>query len=266
MKKPPKTKSQRQPVEPKFPPVEEWQSILHDFALMPTQAETLKITLEEALDGIGHYQAKLQNQPSRSDLVKGLKNFEKALRRLRDECRHSVDLMHDFLPHNTLGYIGESLTFSAMGEALGWKVFPRQFDSMIEVKKSVGERITLELMEDLSRPMREALGLKHGHLILSHYIEQTHAPLARWIATKSLDRGGRPTDVVRNFLIYQLAEAAPGIIGKRATVATTGRFVYLCTQILVACGLPEAGIERAIPPVVRKLRANQRKWRWRPTS
>jgi hypothetical protein len=254
------------PPKLRFPPREEWQYILDDFALMPTQAETLKITLEEALDAISQYQAKLQSQPSRSDLVKGLRSFEKALRRLRDECRHSVDLMHDFLPHNTLGYIGESLTFSAMGKALGRKIFPNQFDTMIEVKKSLGERITLESMEDLSRPMREAVGLNHGHLILLHFIEQTHAPLARWIAMKNLDRGGRPTDVVRNFLIYQLAEAAPGIIGKRATVATTGRFVYLCTRVLVASGLPEAGIEKAIPPVVRRLRANQRKWRRRPIS
>ena len=44
---------------------------------------------------------------------------------------------------------------------------------------------------------------------------------------KSLDEGGRPADVARNYLIYQLAEAAPEIIGKPATVATTGRFVDL---------------------------------------
>ena len=54
--------------------------------------------------------------------------------------------------------------------------------------------------------------------------------------------------------------------GKPATVATTGRFVGLCTAVLVACGLPEAGIEKAIPPVVKKLRANQAKWRRRAIS
>jgi hypothetical protein len=63
----------------RFPPPREWQNIVQDFELMPTQAETLKVTLEEALDAINQYQAKLQNQPNRSDLVKGLKNFEKAL-------------------------------------------------------------------------------------------------------------------------------------------------------------------------------------------
>jgi hypothetical protein len=68
---------------------------------------------------VTRYQAKLKNQPSRSLLVDRLKTFEKALCGLQDECRRSTDLMHDFLPHDTLGYIGQSLTFSAMSEAGG---------------------------------------------------------------------------------------------------------------------------------------------------
>ena len=71
---------------------------------------------------------------------------------------------------------------------------------------------------------------------------------------------GRPADAARNYLIYQLAEAAPEILGKPGTIATTGKFVDLCTAVLMACGLPETGIAKAIPPVVRKLRANQKKW------
>jgi hypothetical protein len=209
----------------RFPPSKEWQNILLDFALMPTQAETLEITIKEALDGISHYNQKLKTQPSRALLVGRLRRFEKALRRLRDECRRSADLMHDFLLHDTLEYVGRSLTFSAMGEALGKNVIPRNFDEKIKVKRSVGERITLEFMEEFSLPSREALGLNHGHVLLTHFIERIHQPLARWIEMKSLDKGGRPVNVARSYLIYQLAEAAPDIIGKPATVATTGRFV-----------------------------------------
>jgi hypothetical protein len=114
--------------------------------------------------------------------------------------------------------------------------------------------------------MREALGLKNGHVILQHFIERIHTPLARWIELKSRDKGGRPADAVRNYFIYQLAEAAPEIIGKPARVAVTGKFVDLCTSVFQACGLPEDGIGKAIPQVVRKLRANKAKWRRRPLS
>jgi hypothetical protein len=157
MKTSPKAKMQRQPVELRFPPTEEWNNIVHDFKLTSAQAEMLKLTIEEAIDGLSRYQGKLKDRPSRGLLIDRLRRFEKALSSLRDECRRSAHLMHDFLPHDTLGYVGESLTFSATGEALGRNVFPKHFDSMIEVKRSVGERITLESMEELSRPCEKPL-------------------------------------------------------------------------------------------------------------
>ena len=61
-----------------------------------------------------------------------------------------------------------------------------------------------------------------------------------------------------------LAQAAPEIIGQAARIAVTGKFVDLCTSVAQVCGLPDDGIAKAIPPVVRKLRADQVKWRHRP--
>jgi hypothetical protein len=255
--------TQRQPVEPHSPSAEAWSNIVRDFRLTSAQAETLKITLEEALEGISRYRGKLDNRPSRPLLIERLKTFKKVLGEFRDECRRSADLIHDFLPHDVLEYIGRSLTFSAMSEALERKVFPRNFDLKMELKRLSGERITLAWMEEFSRPSREALGLNHGHLILKYFIEHIHKPLAKWIELKSFDEGGRPADVVRRYLIYKLAEAAPEVIGKAATVASTGKFVDLCTSVLQACGLPETGIAKAIPAVVSKLREDQAKWRRR---
>jgi len=264
MKTSSKIRTQRQPVEPRFPRAEEWQNIVHDCSLTPAQEDTLKIVLKDAIESLSPYQAKLRNEPSRPLLIDRLKKFERALARLHDECCRNVDLMQHFLPHGTREYVGRSMTFSAMNKALRKNVIPRNFDQKIAVKRSVGERITVEFMEEFSRPSREAIGLKHGHLILKHFVEQIHAPLTRWIELKSLDQGGRPADAVRNYSIYQLAEAAPEIIGKPARIAVTGKFVDLCTSVFQACGLPEDSVGKAVPPVVRKLRANQAKWRPRP--
>ena len=169
--------------------------------------------------------------------------------------------MEFFLPSDTLGFIGESLTFSAMSEALGRDVFPKDYDFQIQVKQSEGKRITLAFLEKDTRPRRGALGLKHGHLILTYLIEGIHRPLERWIELDRLNKGGRKPDTVRTYLIYRLAEASPDILGKAAAVSTTGKFVDLCSAVLVACGLPEIGIAKAIPTVVKRLRAEQAKWR-----
>jgi hypothetical protein len=272
MKTSPKAKLHRQPVELRFPAAEAWNNIVRDFKLTPAQADVLKFTVEDALGGISSYQAKLKNQPTCPLLINRLYEFEKALAHLHNECRRSADLMHDFLPYDALEYVGRSLTFTAMGEALGKNVIPRNLDHKLEDKRSVGERITLAFMEEFSRPSREALGLRHGHLILARFIERIHSPLAKWIELKGLDTGGRPAGFARRYLIYRLAKAAPDLVGKPATVTVTGTFADLCTSVLQACGLPESGIAKAIPPIVRelraeqaKLRADQAKWRRRAT-
>jgi hypothetical protein len=259
----PKEHLRREPVELQFPSAAAWTDIVRDLDLSTTQAQSLETTLNEALEDIGRYRKKLQSQSNRPLLLERLKTFAKALGELEDECRRSADLMHDFLPHDTLEYTGRSLTFSAIGEALGRSVVPKNFDSKMEAKQLAGERISASSIEDLSRGSREALGLKYGHLILTHFLERIRAPLAGVVELKRLDKGGRPADAERRYLIYRLAEAAPKIIGRPSAVAVTGKFVDLCTAVLVACGLPEAGIAKAIPPVVRKLRAEQAKWRGR---
>jgi len=253
--------ARREDVRIAFPKLDVWKDIVRDCELTDAQANTLESTLKQALDEIDSYYSRLQNRPSRDVLVMHLKLFEKALKGLQDECQRSAKLMEFFLPSDTLGFIGESLTFSAMSEALGRDVFPKNYDFQIQVKQSQGKRITLASLERETRPTREALGLNHGHRILTYLIERIHGPLERWIELDRLNKGGRNPDPVRRYLIYRLAEAAPSILGKAASVSTTGKFVELCSAVLVACGLSEIGIAEAIPTVVKRLRADQAKWR-----
>src|SRR5262249_27839443 len=236
-----------------FPDPESWANIVRDCKLTDAQANTLEITLKEALDNIERYYSELQKRPSRDVLVTHLKRLEKALKRLQNECQDSAKLMEFFVPLDTLGFIGQSLTFSAMSEALGRDVFPKHYDFRIECKQSHGERITLASLEQDTRPTREALGLNHGHRILTYLIERIHGPLERWIELDRLNKGGRNPDPVRRYLIYRLAEAAPSILGKAASLSRTGKFVELCSAVLVECGLPESGIAEAVPTVVKRL-------------
>src|SRR6266567_1750948 len=162
-----------------FPEPASWANIVRDCKLTDAQANGLEITLKEALDNIDRYYSELPKRPSRDVLVTHLKLFEKALKRLQNECQRSAKLMEFFLPSDTLGFIGESLTFSAMSEAVGRDVFPKNYDFQIQVKQSQGKRITLASLERETRPTREALGLNHGHRILTYLIERIHGPLER---------------------------------------------------------------------------------------
>jgi hypothetical protein len=185
--------------------------------------------------------------------------MEKSLRRLQYECRRSAKQMEFFLPHETLAYIGRSMTLAAIGEALSENVYPKNFDIQLERMGIEGTPITLETLEERTLPKREALGLKHGHRVLTHFVDQIYAPLEKRIELDRLHKGGRKPQLARKHFIRELARSAPDIIGKRATVSTTGRFADLCFAVLPACGLSSEGVEKAIPGIVTQIRIDQGK-------
>jgi hypothetical protein len=144
--------SKQNDVEIKAPSSEDWENIVRDLKLTPVQQRTLKDVLSRALDDIGRYHQKLKDQPNRELLVRRLTRFTRMLGHLRDECERSVDLMQHFLPNETLAYIGQSLTFSAMSKALERDVFPGHFDMKIDRMRATGELITLASLDQVDPP------------------------------------------------------------------------------------------------------------------
>lgn len=211
-----------------------------------------------AIEDLSEYQSRKGKEQPREVQVGRLERLEKALTNLQYEIDHSLHLMNNFLPNDVLGLIGRSFTFSTIGVALGRDVFPSRLDSIIK-SRAIGAPLTMADLENEGLVFGDALGLKHGHEILKHFIDSINRPLKDWIEHDRLNKGGRPADAVRTYLIYRLAEAAPTIIGKSATISTTGKFVELCSLALPACGVSATGIEKAVPSIVKRMRADQAK-------
>jgi hypothetical protein len=243
--------------EVKFPEPGVWDDLVRDLKLNVSQSNELKITVQHVVEDIAYYRLVRSKEPARDILTTRVKLMEKALSNLQYQVDCSIDLMTHFLPDDTMARIGRSFTFSAIGEALGKDVFPQNFDFFIGRMLADGKQVTMAALEELSRPKRGGLGLTHGHRILKHFIDAINAPLKKWLEIDKLNKGGRSPQVARTVLIHRLAEAAPGIIGKRAPVAATGSFVTLCSLVLPACGLSAKGVEKAIPPIVKPVRAEQ---------
>jgi hypothetical protein len=241
--------------EVKFPEPGVWDDLVRDLKLNATQSNELKITIQHVVKDIATYRLRKSQEPPRNIVTARRKLMEKALSNLQYQLDRSIHLMDHFLPDDTKARIGRSLTFSAIGEALGKDVFPQNsyFRNMIVDR----QQITMAALEEHSSGTRAALGLTHGHLILKHFIDAINAPLKKWLEIDKLNKGGRPPQTARTVLIHRLAKAAPAIIGKRAPVAATGSFVTLCSLVLPACGLSAKGVEKAIPPIVKPVRAEQ---------
>jgi hypothetical protein len=95
--------------------------------------------------------------------------------------------------------------------------------------------------------------------LLAYLVKKINQPIRTWFAVDRLNQGGRPTkNPARDLLLFRLAEAAPVIIGRRATATARGRFVRLCGAVVVACGLEDRGIERAVEKAIKELSKQRR--------
>jgi hypothetical protein len=236
-----------------FPAPDDWKNIVHDLKLTKAQENDLEITIRHVLADIEKYQAR----PSRNNLVPALKRLEKALGPVQDEMARSKDLMRYFLPSNTLEFIGESFTFTAIGQAVAEEVFPIHLDHEIQDMIEKNNSITMAGLEKYSRGDRVALGYKHGADILKYFLDVIHADLKSWVELDKRNPGGRPADIYRQYIIQRLAARSTWIIGKEAATTAGGKFENLCVAVLPACGFTSTGIEKAIAAVLGKMKGKK---------
>jgi hypothetical protein len=147
-----------------------------------------------------------------------------------------------------------------MEAALNTEIRRHDLQSEIEELSAEDPDFRMAQIEERLAPHREARGLEHGGEFFTHYIERINKPMKHWIELDRLNRGGRPLkNLARDLLLFRLAEAAPAIIGRKATATAGGRFVQLCEAVDMACGLEDRGIERAVEKAIRELSKQRQK-------
>jgi hypothetical protein len=244
-----KSKSKAKDAVFAFPAPDDWKNIVRDLGLTKVQKNDLDITVRHVLADIEKNRA----GPPRDILVAALKRLEKVLGAVQSEMARSKDLTRHLLPNSTLQFIGESFTFTAVGQAIGQDVFPIGQDYSIQSMIEKSNLVSIADLENQFRDDRKYLGLKYGGETLRHFIDTIHSDLKSWVELDRSNKGGRPADVYRQYIIRRLAERSPWIIGIRATTTAKGKFHKLCVAVLPACGFRSQGIEKAIEAVLKKM-------------
>jgi hypothetical protein len=198
-----------------FPASDDWKNIVHDLELTKAQENELKISIRHVLADIERFQAIKREEPSRDVLVAALKRLEKVLGKVQYEMARSERFIKHFLPSKTLEFIGESFTFTAIGQAVAKDVFPIRLDHEIQDILEKTNSITMAGLEKHSRGDRVALGYKHGGEILKYFIDEIHGDLKSWVELDRRNTGGRPADIYRRYMIRPSQRDRRGLLAKR---------------------------------------------------
>lgn len=234
------------------PTQQDWDVLVREMKLTPEQALALAVTLEHLSTDLAQEQARRDAMP-RARLVMRLKRIETKLAALLSEMdRAQADLIH-LLPNESLSEIGCAMTFESINSALGQDIVPKIYKEGILAKLEMNLPLSPAAMKDQAFSARELTGLKYGDVILRDFLGRVHEPMRQWIERDKENRGGKPAQVIRRYVVYYLARSAPEIIGRKAGISETGPFVELCAAVLRALRLSDSGVGKIVPDVVRQL-------------
>jgi hypothetical protein len=246
-----------------LPTQEAFDELVRDQELDDVQADKLLLVLRDVNEDLKEHRKRLERAKPHPELVRRFKRIAKVLNDLEYELDRLSKTMTDFLPldpfeenglFTTLREIGLLMSFTAMEAALKREIRSRDPESYIESVAGDHPDFRIAQIEERFEYQRQAIGLNHGPELLRYSIERINQPIKTWFELDRFNRGGRPRkNPARDFLLVPLGLAAPTIIGGEPTATAGGRFVRLCAAVVVACGLDDRGIERAVENALKEL-------------
>jgi hypothetical protein len=244
--KPGRDSNGRHGINFRLPMPEAWSALVRDLKLNPRQVHELDRTLRHIDEDLKNFHKAFEGRKPRKELVRRLKRMAKVLSDLEFEIQRSRKTMTDFLPFDSLEAIGLAMSFTAMEAALKRNIPSRGVKDKVLILAACDSGVRIAQIEQAFDYQRKTLGLKHGPELLAHLVERIYRRIKTWIELDRRNPGGRPSNMVRDYLLLRLMEAAPDIIGSRATATANGKFVRLCAALFPACGVSNKGIEKAV--------------------
>jgi hypothetical protein len=234
------------------PSEEVWLEEFKQFDFTKEQRRELEVVLINLREDIYQFNKKTKEIGLRTENKRRLIALEKALAKTRYLLEHYQDGMDNWLPFDMREEIGLLSNFLIAQEALGEKTYSDRLNREIVDAAYQNSPLTIEKVEEKLVPSRKSIGLLAGHKILLNFVQRIHEPLIKWREMERENKGGSPAQKTQRAIIYWLAWSAPEIIGRKAAIRKTGRFVELCSAVLSACGLPNPSVGDSAPKIVKK--------------
>jgi hypothetical protein len=247
---------QRNP-EPRLsiPDDKTWNGISVDFFLTKSQALILGYTIYDALREIKLYDGLLlSGESERAELVTFLTQMARQIRKFLTFLEGKNDIFNGLIAALRIDQFGELFSVSAVHRALGKDLIQEDPEGLRMYLESKGSPIDMTLVEEYYAGPRRDLALLRGHELLTYFLRFLGDPLESWLALNAANKGGRPKDARRRYVIERLYDVSPKILGAYPPISVTSPFVDLCERVLPACGFSEKGIDKLVVSVVRRKR------------
>lgn len=251
----------RQPV---LPDAGTKAGVSRNLKLAASQSDLLWRGVDGILRDIARHSDSAKAMPDRKARKKALAAALKARDAFADIIRRDDPYLRGLI-RQALPELGADLSgmgLSRLGNVGSIPLLLRDEDLSRYYSPARGDASTLYAkLENAAASIRSDIARDVGPPIAIAVLDLLSAPFAAQWRVENADKGGRPQELYRNYLVQELTRLYRDIYQQDATMTRDGAFVRFCSQIFGAVNMPEDGIERAVERVLTKMKADTGKRR-----
>lgn len=230
----------------------------HDIRLN-CKLQTDQITaLEAALELVLAQSSQQPDSPSDAELKKALGRLDNTFERLARILKNKdvTQALSVIESYGATGNLLSATTLAELGTDRDVEVSRTSIARLLQRTEFEDKPIMASQLDALSLPDRQRHASANFASDMRFAIQAMRQPISAWLTNASQDKGGNRTKSVRERLVFTLACKSLDIIGETAASNPKGSFFNLCTHVVNACGVDDAGLEDA----VRRCLERNKKW------
>ena len=220
--------------------------------LNPEQLLALTRTLTDTIAQIKRHAARQQDMPDPETINGRAKIILDLLNKLSTQITKGRSTLEYIQVPENMGSLGSMLSFEAIKEMNPNIQFEPDVSDFVAQQTSMNLPTSLiELEYQFAQP-KLIFDLANRADILIFLIGKMQDQFEGYVAEIPKNKGGAPSNWVRDHILFNLACDAPLIIGRRPTPSVNAPFEKLCADVLSALGLEIGDHTTAIARMLKK--------------
>lgn len=243
-----------------LPDAKAFKELAKQHKLNDEQAWALTRTVTNAVEKVKRHAEKRYDAPDIDIALERAQTIFNLLNELRTQISNGhKTLQHIQTPEN-LGLLGSLLSFEALNE------MDPKIEFELDVSDFVADQTRLKLPKgvlDVERYFaqpKQMFDLENRPDILIFIVDKMRAQFESYLMERGQNKGGAPSNWVRDTILFDLACDARSILRKRPTSSVEGSFDRLCKDVFGAIGFEPVDQHSAVVRMLKKYRAEVKFW------
>lgn len=238
-----------------LPDAKAFKELAKTHKLNPEQLLALARTLTDTIEQIKRHAARRQDVPDSETINGRAKIILDLLNKLSTQITKGRSTLEYIQVPENMGSLGSMLSFEAIKEMDPNIQFEPDVSDFAEQQKSMNLPTSLiELEYHFAQP-KLIFDLANRADVLVFLVNKMRDQFEGHIAESPQNKGGAPSNWVRDHILFNLACDAPLIIGRRPTPSVNAPFEKLCADVLSALGVEIGDHTTAIARMLKKYRS-----------